>query len=154
MEVGIMFVPNTQYIRKLDSDPRNHLVGHPNFPFGFSNWMPFTCCSKKRMAAKSIPVGHMPESNQHLDADRLDTITAQQVPVQEPPNQPKKSPVREPPPEEPDRVPPQKPPPPGGPPVEEPPNEPGKPPVKEPPPKDSEREPPPKPPVRVVLEDV
>jgi hypothetical protein len=132
-----MFAPNIQNKQKLDSDTRSYLVRHPNFPFGFSNWTSFTRCSKKRIGAKSVHFGLVSESTQHLEADRLDNITAQPAPVEEPPNQPKKSPVREPPPEEPGREPPQNPPPPPcGPPVEEPPNEPGKPPVKEPPPKD------------------
>jgi len=144
-----MFAPNSQFTQKLDSDTRSYLVGYPNFPFGFSNWTPFTRCSQKRIGAKSIHFDLVPESTQHLEADRLDRLTAQPAPVEEPPNQPKKSPVREPPPEEPDRAPPQNPPPPpGGPPVDEPPNEPGKPPVKEPPPKDPDRQPPQKPPIR------
>jgi hypothetical protein len=145
-----MLVPNIQYEQRLDLHPRNKVVGYPNFPFGFTNWTPFTRCHKQGIVAKSIQFGNVPESTPHLAADRLDSRAVQQSPVEEPPNQPKKSPVREPPPEEPDRVPPQKPPPPGGPPVEEPPNEPGKPPVKEPPPKDPDRERPHKPPVRAM----
>lgn len=73
-------------------------------------------------------------------------------PIEEPPNEPGRPPVKEPPPEDPDREPPQKPPP-GGPPVEEPPNEPGGPPVKEPPPEDPNCEPPQKPPVRAAPEN-
>jgi hypothetical protein len=56
-------------------------------------------------------------------------------PVEEPPNQPQKPPIKEP------GYPTEPPPPPSESPVKEPPNEPGKPPVKEPPPKDSDREP-------------
>ena len=96
----------------------------------------FTRCNKKTIAAKSIKFDHVPESTQHLDADRLDTKTAQKPPVEEPPNQPKKPHIKEPPSKESDQEPPQRPPLPSGPPVEEPPNEPGQPPVKEPPPKD------------------
>jgi hypothetical protein len=132
-----MTIPNIQCNQKLDSHTRNHLVGYPNMPFGFTNWMPFTRCNQKGIAVKSIQFGHVPESTQQLESTLLDNITVQQPPVEEPPNQPKKSPVREPPPKEPDREPPTNPPPPpGGPPVEEPPNEPVNPPVREPPPKD------------------
>lgn len=125
-----MSVSNIQYNQKLDSHTRIHLVGHPNFPFGFTNWTPFTRCHKKGIVVKSIQFGHVPEYSQHLEADRLDNRAAQQSPVEEPPNQPKKPPV-----EEPGNIP-ERPPIPNEPPVEEPPNEPGKSPVKEPPPKD------------------
>jgi len=131
-----MLAPNIQHNQKPDLDTRNHCVGYPNFPFGFTNWTPFTRCNKKPIAVKSIQFDHAPESTQHLEADRLDDRTAWQPPVEEPPNQPQKQPIKEPPPKEPDREPPQKPPSPSGPPVEEPPNEPGQPPVREPPPKD------------------
>ena len=56
------------------------------------------------------------------------------LPVEEPPNSPKKPPVKEP------QDPPESPPSPDEPPVKEPPNEPGKPPIKEPPPKDPYRQ--------------
>jgi hypothetical protein len=140
-----MLVPNIQYEQRLDLHPRNKVVGYPNFPFGFTNWTSFTRCHKQGIVAKSIQFGHVPESTPNLAADRLDSRTAQQSPVEEPPNQPKKPPVKEP-----GEIP-ERPPLPGEPPpVEEPPNEPGKPPVKEPPPKDPDREPPHKPPVRAM----
>jgi len=125
-----MSVPNIQHSQKPDSDTRNHLVGYPELPFGFSNWTPFTRCTEKNMVVKSIQDGDVTESTQHLGADRLDHRTAQQYPVEEPPNQPEKPPVKEP-----GNLP-KRPPLPNEPPVEEPPNEPGQTPVKEPPPKD------------------
>jgi len=132
-----MLIPNIQYNQNLDSHTRNHLVGYPNFPFGHNNWSPFTRCNPKGIVVKSIQFGHVSESTEHLEADRLNSRAAQQSPVEEPPNQPKKPPVKEPPPREPNRELPQNPPPPpSGPPVEEPPNEPGGSPVKESPPKD------------------
>lgn len=133
-----MLVPNIQHSQKPDSDTRNHLVGYPDFPFGFTNWTAYTRCHKKNIAAKPIHFDHVPEFTQHLAADRFDHRAAQQPPVEEPPNQPQKPPIKEPPPQKPDREPPQKPPLPGGPPVEAPPNEPRKPTVKEPPPKEAE----------------
>jgi len=63
-------------------------------------------------------------------------VQENEPPVEIPPNEPKKPPVKEP--GEPREPPPQ----PGRPPVEEPPNRPRKPPVKEPPPKEPGREPP------------
>jgi hypothetical protein len=154
MEIAVMSVPNIQHSQEPNSDTRNHLVGYPDFPFGFTNWTAYTRCNKKTIAEKSIQFDHVPEATQHLEADRLDTRTAQRAPVEEPPNQPQKPPIKEPPPKEPDREPPQKPPLPSDPPVEEPPNEPRKPPVKEPPPKDPDREPSQKPPARAVLAGV
>jgi hypothetical protein len=141
-----MKVANIQYDQSIDLHPRNKVVGYPNFPFDFTNWTSFTRCHNQGIVAKSIQFGHVPEPTPHLAADRLDSRTVQQPPVEEPPNQPKKPPV-----EEPGNLP-ERPPMPSEPPVEEPPNEPGKPPVKEPPPKYPDREPPHKPPVRAMSE--
>lgn len=139
-----MLISNIQYTQKLNLHSRNHVVGYPNFPFGFTNWTSFTRCNEKGIVAKSIEFDNVPKSTPHLAADRLDDRTAQQYPVEEPPNQPKKPPIKEP-----GKIP-ERPPLPGEPPIEEPPNEPNKPPVKEPPPKDPDRKPPYKPPVRVM----
>jgi hypothetical protein len=64
-------------------------------------------------------------------------------PVEEPPNEPQKPPVKEP------GEPAEPPQPPGRPPVKEPPNEPAEPPVREPPPEDPDRVPPQKPPMKL-----
>ena len=139
-----MLVLNPQYSQRLDLHPQNQVVGYPNFPLDFTDRKSFARCNKKGFVAKSTHFVHVPESIPYLGADRPDNRGAQQPPVKEPPNQPKKPPVKEP-----GEIP-ERPPMPGEPPVEEPPNEPGKPPVQEPPPKDPDREPPHKRPVRAM----
>ena len=131
-----MLVLNLHYNQRPDLHPQNQVVGYPHFPFGLTDKTSFARCNKKGIVTKSTQFDHVPEFTPYLGADRLENRTAQQSPVKEPPNQPKKSPVKEP-----GEIP-EQPPSPGEPPIEEPPNEPGKPPVKEPPPDDPDREPP------------